>query len=74
MAFGDFAGFLIAWGYWIGLWASVAAVAVGTLSYVGALIPRWPAAAPAGVIAIGLVWLLTFVNLRGVQGAGRLRR
>ena len=32
-------GFLIAWGYWIGLWASVAAVAVGTMSYVGALIP-----------------------------------
>src|SRR5215471_8125161 len=39
LAFGDFAGFLIAWGYWIGLWASVAAVAVGTMSYVGALIP-----------------------------------
>jgi APA family basic amino acid/polyamine antiporter len=25
------------------------------------------------VIAIGMVWLLTFVNLRGVQGAGRLQ-
>ena len=24
VAFGDFAGCLIAWGYWIGLWASVA--------------------------------------------------
>jgi APA family basic amino acid/polyamine antiporter len=74
VAFGDFAGFLIAWGYWIGLWASVAAVAVGTLSYVGALIP--PVAnnlALSGVIAIGMVWVLTFVNLRGVSGAGRLQ-
>src|SRR5215217_2812230 len=34
--YGDFAGFLIAWGYWIGLWASVAALAVGTMNYGGA--------------------------------------
>jgi APA family basic amino acid/polyamine antiporter len=27
-AFGDFPAFLIAWGYWISLWASIAAVAV----------------------------------------------
>jgi APA family basic amino acid/polyamine antiporter len=74
LAFGDFAGFLIAWGYWIGLWASVAAVAVGTMSYVGALIPAVASSLPlSGVIAIGMVWLLTFVNLRGVQGAGRLQ-
>src|SRR5262249_4129802 len=74
VAFGDFAGFWIAWGYWIGLWASVAAVAVGTLSYVGALFPLVnDNLAVGGVVAIGAVWLLTFVNLRGVQGAGRLQ-
>src|SRR5215204_1922892 len=74
VAFGDFAGFLIAWGYWIGLWASVAAVAVGTLSYVGALIPAVAENLQlAGLVAIGTVWLLTAVNLRGVQGAGRLQ-
>ena len=74
VTFGDFAGFLIAWGYWIGLWASVAAVAVGTMSYVGALIPAVATNLTlSGAIAIGAVWLLTFVNLRGVQGAGRLQ-
>jgi basic amino acid/polyamine antiporter, APA family len=74
VAFGDFAGFLIAWGYWIGLWASVAAVAVGTLSYVGALIPAVAQNLTlSGLVAIGMVWLLTFVNLRGVQGAGTLQ-
>ena len=74
LAFGDFGGFLIAWGYWIGLWASVAAVAVGTMSYVGALIPAVATNLTlSGIIAIGAVWILTFVNLRGVQGAGRLQ-
>ena len=74
LAFGDFGGFLIAWGYWIGLWASVAAVAVGTMSYVGALFPVIGSSTQlSGLVAIGMVWLLTFVNLRGVQGAGRLQ-
>jgi arginine:agmatine antiporter len=27
MAYGDFAGFLIAWGYWISIWASLPAIA-----------------------------------------------
>src|SRR5437763_597730 len=71
VGFGDFAGFLIAWGYWIGLWASVAAVAVGTLSYVGALFPVVTSnLALSAVVAIGAVWLLRLVNLRGVQGGG----
>ena len=27
MAYGDFAGFLVAWGYWISIWASLPAIA-----------------------------------------------
>lgn len=74
LAFGDFAGFIIAWGYWIGLWGSVAAVAVGTLSYVGALFPAVAQSMPlSGAVAIGSIWLLTLVNLRGVQSAGALQ-
>lgn len=74
LAFGDFMGFLIAWGYWIGLWASVAAVAVGTMSYIGVLVPAIASSMTlSGLVAIGMVWLLTIVNLRGVQGAGTLQ-
>ncbi len=28
MAYGDFAGFLIAWGYWISIWASLPVIAI----------------------------------------------
>jgi APA family basic amino acid/polyamine antiporter len=71
LAFGDFTGFIIAWGYWIGLWGSVAAVAVGTLSYVGALFPSVAnSMALSGVVAIGGIVILTFINLRGVGAAG----
>jgi len=69
--FGDFAGFLIAWGYWIAIWAGNAAVAVALVSYLTVFFPAlaqntWT----AGLIAIAVVWLLTFVNCRGVKEAG----
>src|SRR6187401_3705766 len=38
-AYGDFAGFWIAWGYWISLWTGVAAVAVAFGSYLKVFVP-----------------------------------
>src|SRR4249920_219669 len=37
--YGEFAGFIIAWGYWIALWTGNAAVAVALAGYVGYLVP-----------------------------------
>jgi basic amino acid/polyamine antiporter, APA family len=72
--FGDFAGFLLAWMYWISIAAAVAAIAVAFVSYLTALVPslginRW---AGAGA-AIAVSWLLTGVNMVGVRVAGRLQ-
>ena len=47
-AFGDFAGFLVAWGYWISIWVSIAAIAVAFVSY---LTVFWPALADRPVLA-----------------------
>src|SRR4051794_41553444 len=47
--FGDFAGFLVAWGYWITLWSGNAAVAValsGSLPLLPPLPPGQPGARP----------------------------
>ena len=35
MGFGPFAGFLIAWGYWISIWASLPAMAAALVGYLG---------------------------------------
>ena len=37
--FGDFAGFLLAWMYWISIAAAVAAIAVAFASYMATLVP-----------------------------------
>src|SRR4051812_3441378 len=70
-AFGDLAGFMVAWGYWISVWCANAALSV---AFVGYLDPFFPSlvrnhTAAAG-LAIAAVWVLTAVNLRGVRTAG----
>lgn len=71
LAFGDFAGFLVAWSYWISIWVTTSALAIGTVSYLSALIP---ALAESRVLAAGtglaLLWTLTAVNLHSVRTAG----
>ena len=72
--FGDFAGFLIAWGYWIALWAGNAAVAVAFAGYVGFLIPAIGDSQLAGLAtALSAIWLLTWINARGVGAAGMVQ-
>lgn len=70
-AFGDFAGFLIAWGYWIALWTGNAAVAVALVGYLTFLFPVI-GASPVYGLATGLVmiWSLTWINIRGIKEAG----
>ena len=69
--FGDFAGFLVAWSYWISMWTSVAALAVAFASYLTVFFPAL-ATQPvlAGVAALVGIWVLTAVNVAGVRTAG----
>jgi APA family basic amino acid/polyamine antiporter len=73
-AFGDLPGFLVAWGYWISVWSANAALSV---AFVGYLSPFSPSItghpAPAALLAVAVLWLLTAVNVRGIRAAGRLQ-
>jgi basic amino acid/polyamine antiporter, APA family len=71
---GDFTGFLMAWGYWISVWTSNAAIAI---SLIGALSTFFPILTSDPVIAVltGLcaIWLLTWVNTRGIRESGQVQ-
>lgn len=71
LAFGDFAGFLVAWSYWISIWITTSALAIATVSYLSSL---FPVLAESRVLAAGtglaLLWILTAVNLHSVRSAG----
>ena len=71
LGFGDFAGFWIAWGYWIAVWVGNAALAVALVSYLAGVIPIlgqqfWL----SGLVAVGLIWLVTWINVMGIKQAG----
>jgi APA family basic amino acid/polyamine antiporter len=69
-AFGDFAGFLIAWGYWISIWSSLGALVVAFVGYLDPFIPSIVRNPPAAaLLAIAVLWLLVGVNVIGVRTA-----
>jgi APA family basic amino acid/polyamine antiporter len=72
--FGDFAGFLVGWGYWISILATNAALAVAFVSYLTRFIPTLSRdRATAALLALGAVWFLTGVNALGVRAGGRMQ-
>jgi len=70
IAYGDFPGFLIAWIYWISIWASLPVIAV---AFAGAIIDMFPGLQSrivATVLTLGAIWAVVLINLRGVKAAG----
>ncbi len=68
---GNFAAFLVVWGYWISVWCTNAAIAVAFVSYLTAFIP---ALGNSPVLAVGTglsaIWFLTWINTKGIREAG----
>ena len=73
-AFGDFAGFLVGWGYYISVVTANAAI---TTAFVGAMTTFFPplAGSPVAEISTGLscIWLLTWINTRGIVASGKVQ-
>jgi basic amino acid/polyamine antiporter, APA family len=70
LAYGDFPGFLIAWGYWISIWASLPVIAIAFAGVIIDLFPILHGRAPAVVLTLGAIWVVVLINLRGVGAAG----
>lgn len=71
---GDFAGFLVAWGYWISIWCTNAAIAVTFVSYLTVFFPVLAENSFLSVgTGLGAVWLLTWINTLGVRTAGAVQ-
>ncbi|HOX82791.1 MAG TPA: amino acid permease, partial [Chryseolinea sp.] len=71
---GDFAAFLVAWGYWISIWCTNAAIAVAFVSY---LTVFFPVLGTNSLFAVGAglaaIWFLTWINTRGIREAGAIQ-
>ena len=70
MAYGDFTGFLIAWGYWISIWASLPVIAIAFAGAIMELFPTLHNRTMTVILTLGAIWGVVLVNLRGVKSAG----
>jgi APA family basic amino acid/polyamine antiporter len=70
-AFGRLPGFLVGWSNWVACVISTAALAVGFVGYLNAIVPGL-ATEPGyqAVLALAVIWTVTLVLVRGVKEAG----
>lgn len=72
--FGDFIGFLVAWGYWISCWVVNAAIAVAIISALTIFFPILETSSILAVIfGLAFIWFFTWINSRGVKISGKFQ-
>jgi basic amino acid/polyamine antiporter, APA family len=72
--FGQLPGFIVAWGYWVSLWAGNAAIAVAMVTYASYFFPTLAIIPFTGMfVAIAAIMVLTAVNIHGIFTAAKLQ-
>ena len=72
-AFGDGAGFAIAWAYWISMWVGNAAIATGAVSALSRIFPAVGETGTSAAITVAIVWFFTLINIMGTKLAGQVQ-
>ena len=73
-AFGNGVAFFTMWCYWVSIWVTNAALAIGIVGYLTTLAPALgahPALPPLAATAI--LWCFVLVSLRGARASGRVQ-
>lgn len=72
--YGEFGGFLIAWGYWLSILTGNAAIATALVGYLGAFWrPFAQNAVYASLLVLCSIWAFTAVNVFRVRAAGQVQ-
>lgn len=72
--FGDFAGFIVVWGYWISIWSGNAAIAVAGIGYLSVFIPDLKENfLLSGAMAVAAIWFFTYVNTKSIRSVGMVQ-
>jgi len=72
--FGDFIGFLVAWGYWISTWISNAAIAIAIIGGLSFFFPILQTNSVVAVsIGLSMIWFFTWINSKGMRTTGKIQ-
>ena len=68
---GDFPAYLVAWGYWISIWSTNAAITVALVGYLGVFFPVLKTTPSLAVLTgLAFIWLFTWINTRSLRTVG----
>ena len=66
---GDAAAFVALWCYWISVFVTNAALAIGAVGYLAEIVPTFKSVPPA-LPALAMIWLFVAINLTGARSGG----
>lgn len=72
-SFGEFMGFQTAYTYWIAVWVGNAGVALALMGYLRVFFPSLADPSINISVVIGIIWLLTLINITGVRSVGTVQ-
>ncbi|MGL4740768.1 MAG: APC family permease [Sarcina sp.] len=73
MAYGNFGGFMSAWLYWNGSWIGNASMFIVATTYLTGVFPiLGQNKIICFIFASSLLWMCTYINIRGTKFAGRI--
>ena len=68
LGLGNFPGFLVAWGYWISIWCTNAAIAVALVGYLEVFFPFLGVNKIASVgTGLAVIWFFTWINSKPLK-------
>ena len=71
---GHFAGFIIAWTYWIACITAIAGISIAFVSYLGFFIPAISHSSLLSLLAsLVLVWLIVTLNIFSIEGSAKFQ-
>ena len=67
-AFGDIPGFLIAWGYWLGIIFAITAISTAFVGYLSAVIPAIGVSnLSQALMAAVVIWTFAAINIKSIE-------
>lgn len=68
LGLGNFLGYLVAWGYWVSIWCTNAAIAVALVGYLEVFFPILGENKLFAIISgLGVIWLFTWINSKPLK-------
>lgn len=68
---GEFPAFLVAWGYWVSVWCTNAAIAVALVGYLAVFFPELSTNPMASVLTgLSFIWFFSWLNSKQIRTIG----